>query len=122
VNWHSLIYGFFKTKVEIGYKGGQKYQFFKCAAKWCKTNIKGVQRYQDLKDCAATSNLKHHAIKCFGINAVEAAFNKTQPSGQDKSIFAAFAWVGQQSVTFSHWAHTANETRCVIHYDTLGNS
>jgi hypothetical protein len=111
VNWRSPIYGFFKMKVKIGYEKGRKYHFFKCAAKWCKANVKGIRCYQDSKDHAATSNLKTHATKCFGADIIDAAFNKTQSSGQDKSIFTAFAWVGQQPVTFSHQAHTAEETR-----------
>ncbi len=100
----------------IGYDNGQKFHFFKCAAKQCKANINGVQCYQDSQDHAATSNLKAHATRCFGADAIEAAFSKTQSNSCDKSIFASFACLGQQAITFSHQAHTTNEMRCVIHY------
>jgi hypothetical protein len=59
------------------------------------------------------SNPKTHAVKCFGRNAVDAAF-ENMPSGvRDGSIFAAFARQGQQPVKISHRAHTAEELRCV---------
>jgi hypothetical protein len=71
----------------------------------------GVQRFQDSKDRAATSNLKTHAVKCFGQEAVDAAFNQTQPKGRDGSIFATFARQGQHPVKVSHRAHTKAESR-----------
>ncbi|KAG6825006.1 hypothetical protein H0H92_005103 [Tricholoma furcatifolium] len=69
-----------------------------------------VRQYQDLKDCTATSNLKSHAIKCFGEAVVEAAFGQ-EISGlsRDGSIFAAFARRGQQPITVSHHALTSDE-------------
>jgi hypothetical protein len=75
--WCSAVYGFFKPDVKVGYEGKRKYHFFCCAAKKCKgqKGIHGVRRFQDLKDRVATSNLKSHAIKCFGQDAVDAAFN-----------------------------------------------
>ena len=110
-NWRSAIYGFFQANVSVGYDEGRKYHFFKCASRNCKgKGQKGVRRYQDSKDRAATSNLKSHAVKCFGQDAVDAAFEKTQ-SGRDGSIFAAFARQGQQPVKISHRAHTTEETR-----------
>lgn len=72
-----------------------------------------VRRYLDSKDCAAMSNLKTHAIKCFGANVIEAAANKTQSSTRDGSIFAVFARQGQQPVTTSHRALTNEETQYV---------
>ena len=41
--------------------------------------IHGVQHFQDSKDQAATSNLKSHAVKCFGQDTVDAAFNNFEP-------------------------------------------
>jgi hypothetical protein len=74
----------------------------------------GVCHYQDLKDCAATGNLKSHAIKCFGCHAVEMAFGESMKSGAcDGSIFASFACHSQQPVNMSHRAHTTYETRYV---------
>ncbi|KAH9036800.1 hypothetical protein EDB85DRAFT_1888658 [Lactarius pseudohatsudake] len=34
--WRSAVYGFFKTKVHIGYDQGHKFHFFQCAAQRCK--------------------------------------------------------------------------------------
>lgn len=115
--WRSAVYGFFKTKVDVGYEDGRKFHIFHCAATKCKS--KGtVRRYQDLKDRAATSNLKTHATKCFGRDVVDAAFNNTDSAPRDGSIFSAFARQGQQPVTTSHRAHTTDETRygvsCVL--------
>ncbi|KAG6825672.1 hypothetical protein H0H92_002873 [Tricholoma furcatifolium] len=104
-----------KDKVDVVYnKDHRKAHVFHCAAKRCKG--KGtVRRYQDSKDRAATSNLKTHAVRCFRPEAVNAAFsadNSTSP--RDGSIFAAFARQGQQPVTVSHRALTAQETRARI--------
>ena len=115
-SWHSPAYGFFKSNVEIGTDGDRTYHFFRCAAKRCKNKAGGVRRYQDSKDRAATSNLKTHAIKCFGANAVNAAFNKPTAGSPDGSIFACFARLGQASVSFSHRAHTTDEMRFVIFF------
>jgi hypothetical protein len=113
-NWRSAVYGFFEAKVVIGYDEGRKYHFFKCAAKKCKSKgHKGVRRYQDSKDRAATSNLKSHAIKCFGQDAVDAGFETTGAGQRDGSIFVAFARQGQNPVKVSHRAHTTEETRQV---------
>ncbi|KAG6821833.1 hypothetical protein H0H92_000600, partial [Tricholoma furcatifolium] len=62
-----------------------------------------------------TSNLKTHAIKCFGQDVVQAAFDKDDSAiSQDGSIFAAFARKGQQPVTVSHRALTSDATRAHI--------
>ena len=68
---HSPIYGFFKSDIKIVTEKNRTYHFFKCAAKHCKNKCGGVRRYQDSQDRAATSNLKSHAIKCFGADAVD---------------------------------------------------
>lgn len=113
--WRSPVYGFFKSDVNIGIEGSRTFHFFKCAAKRCKGNG-GVRRYQDSQDRAATSNLKAHAIRCFGADAVDAAFKKTtsDPGARDGSIFAAFARLGQASLSISHRAHTTDEMRFVF--------
>jgi hypothetical protein len=110
-NWRSAVYGFFKPKILIGYDNGRKYHFFQCAAKRCKGKVRGVHRYQDSQDRAATSNLKAHATKCFGSDAVDAAFNQIPSTAPSKSIFATFARLGQKVVSFSHRAHTSDESR-----------
>ncbi|KAF8221741.1 hypothetical protein L208DRAFT_1326376 [Tricholoma matsutake] len=114
--WRSAAYGFFKPDVKVGYDGKHKYHLFSCAAKKCKglKGVHGVQHFQDSKDHAATSNLKSHAIKCFGQEAVDAAFNGTHPKARDTSIFAAFARQGQQPIKISHHAHTKAESHAHI--------
>ncbi|KAF8873433.1 hypothetical protein BD779DRAFT_1451904 [Infundibulicybe gibba] len=102
--WRSPVYAFFKRDVKIGFDNGRKYHFFTCAARKCK-NHGGVRRYQDSKDRAATSNLKTHALKCFGAAAIDAAFKKTKSSTQNGSVFAAFARQGERPVTVTYRAH-----------------
>jgi len=92
--WHLAVYSFFKNKVVIGYEEGRKYHLFKCADKHCKGK-RGIQCYQDLQDCVATSNLKMHAIKYFGADAMDAAFKKGPVTIPGASIFASFAQLGQ---------------------------
>jgi hypothetical protein len=86
--------------------------FFHCAVQKCQgmKGVHGVRRFQDSKDRAATSNLKYHAIKCFGKDAVNATFNDTQPKVHDASIFAVFAHQGQRPVKVSHRAHMKAES------------
>jgi hypothetical protein len=111
--WRSPAYGFFRTKVRVGHENGRKYHYFQCAAKKCKGSG-GVRRFQDSKDRAGTSNLRGHAVKCFGRDAVDAAFNNKSDTGNDGSIFAAFARQGQAPVAVSHRAPTTDETRYVF--------
>jgi hypothetical protein len=108
--WRSPVYGFFKVKVEIKYEDNRKYHYFKCAARRCKGKG-GVCRYQDSQDHAAMSNLKTHAVRCFGTDAVDAAFKKGPSTTPGTSIFGAFAQLGHQPVSFSHCTHTIDETR-----------
>ena len=112
--WHSPVYGFFKSNVQIGTEGGQTYHFLECAAIHCKVKGGGVQHYQDSQDHATTSNLKAHAIRCFRDGTVNAAFNKTTSGAWDGSIFTCFARLGQASVSISHRAHTMDETRFAL--------
>ncbi|KAF8870867.1 hypothetical protein BD779DRAFT_1454757 [Infundibulicybe gibba] len=108
--WRSAVYTFFKRNVKIGFDNGCKYHFFICTARKCKGSG-SVRCYQDSKDHAATSNLKTHALKCFGAAAVDAAFKKTTPLTQDGSLFSAFAHQGQCSATITHRAHNIDESR-----------
>ena len=107
------MYGFFLPNVTVGYEGMRKCHFFPCTTKKCQASkgIRGVRQYQDTKDHSATSNLWSHAIKCFGKDAVDVAFNKPQPKDQDTSIFAAFAQQGQRPAKVSHCTHTKAETQ-----------
>jgi hypothetical protein len=56
------------------------------------------------------SNLCSHAVKCFGQDTVNSAFNNTQPKAWDTSIFAAFAQQGQQPIKVSHHIHMKAES------------
>ncbi|KAH9954161.1 hypothetical protein BC827DRAFT_1144435, partial [Russula dissimulans] len=71
----------------------------------------GVRCYQDSQDCAATSNLKTHTVRCFGTDAVDTAFKKGPSTTPGALFFSAFAQLGHQPVSFSHRAHTIDETR-----------
>ena len=106
------MYAFLQAEVSVRYDEGHKYYFFKCASGKCKRKgQKGVHHYLDLKDRAATSNLKSHAVRCFGQDLVESAFEKIQPRGCDGSIFTAFTHQDQQPIKISHHTHTTEETR-----------
>ena len=111
-SWHSPIYAFFTTSaIRIGYDNGRKYHYFPCAARKCRNPSGGVRRYLDSKDKAATSNLKSHAIRCFGQSAVDAGFQFQTDNTRDGSIFTAFARQGQHPVQLSHRTHTDPEIR-----------
>ena len=111
LTWRSPLYGFFKSDVLIQYHEGRKVHFLQCAAAKCKSPLKGVRRFQDSKDKSSTANLKHHAIKCFGEDAVNNALKGIKAGAPSGSIFAIFARQGQQSVKYSHRVHTDAEVR-----------
>ena len=69
----------------------------------------GIKWYQDSQDHRAISNLKTHAMKCHGWDAVEAAFQGEDVKAKGRTIFAHFACIGQASVKFSHKAHLSAE-------------
>jgi hypothetical protein len=113
--WQSPIYAFFKSEVTIQLHKGRVAHFFACAAKKCKTDARGVRRYQDKGDKSSTANLRHHAVHCFGKDAVDATLtgNGDAASSRSGSIFSAFARQGQRTVTYSHRAHSTPEFRYV---------
>ncbi|KDQ53981.1 hypothetical protein JAAARDRAFT_136189 [Jaapia argillacea MUCL 33604] len=92
--WRSPVYAFFKPKVTIEYHNGHLCHFFPCTACKCKNPLKGT-----------------HAITCFGAEEVEAAMKGQKATTHNGSIFAVFAWQGQQPVTVSHCTHTNAEVR-----------
>ncbi|KAL4064063.1 hypothetical protein V8B97DRAFT_2011168 [Scleroderma yunnanense] len=67
----------------VQYHNGRLCHFFPTLHK-CKTSLGGVHRYQDTKDKSSTTNLKHHAIECFGEDAVNTALKgkDTGPNNQ----------------------------------------
>ena len=109
--WKSSIYSFFKPEVTIEVHNGRVAHFFACSSKNCKTETRGVRRYQDKKDKASTANLQHHAIRCFGEDAVNEALKGESSGSRSGNIFSAFARQGQRPVTYSHRAHLTPEFR-----------
>ena len=97
-HWRSPIYSFFKPNVTLEYYKNHPCHFFKCAAKKCKTRVGGVCHFQDSKDRASTTNLKSHAIRCFGADMVNTAIDGKKAAEQDSSISALFARNGKRPV------------------------
>ena len=68
----------------------------------------------------SSSNLKHHAVLCWGADTIGKALDakvdiesarKTLGGLQDGSITAAFECKGKGKVSYSHRQHTKAETR-----------
>jgi hypothetical protein len=108
--WRSPIYSFFKPDVAVEIHRGRVSHFFRCAAKRCKTDARGVRRYQDKGDKSSTANLRHHAIRCFGEDCVNMTVNGPGVA-LSGNIFNSFAHQGQQPVSVSHRSHTNAELR-----------
>ena len=111
--WRSPIYTFFKPEVTFQIHEGRPCHFFVCAASRCKVHTGGVRRFQDSKDKASTANLKHHALRCFGEDAVNAAISGKKAPSLSGSILTLFACKGKQLVKYSHCAHTNPEVQLV---------
>ncbi|KAF8502338.1 hypothetical protein F5888DRAFT_1871875 [Russula emetica] len=112
--WRSPIYSFFKPKVTIEVHHGRVAHFFTCSSKKCKTEARGVQRYQDKGDKSSTANLRHHAVRCFGEDTVNESVGGVSGSQRSGNIFSAFASQGQKPVVYSHRAHSGPEFRAHI--------
>ncbi|KAE9387088.1 hypothetical protein BT96DRAFT_1025988 [Gymnopus androsaceus JB14] len=109
-HWTSPVYSFFDSKVTVGYEDNRKYHIFKCAAHRCRG--KGIVRcYLDKGDKSSTSNLRTHAVRCFGEDAVAAATKGASHSRPDGSIHAAFGRQGSQPISVTHRAHTNPQIR-----------
>ena len=109
--WRSPIYAFFKPEVMVEIHKGRVSHFFTCSAKKCKTEARGVRRYQDKGDKSSTANLRHHALRCFGEDTVNEAIKGESGTRRSASIFSAFAHQGQRPTTYSHRAHSSSEFR-----------
>ncbi|KAG1866362.1 hypothetical protein C8R48DRAFT_747589 [Suillus tomentosus] len=77
--------------------------FFTCAAPTCKLRAGGVRRFQDSKDKSSTANLKHHTIRCFGEDTVNAGISGKAASERNGL-----------PVKYSHRVHTNSELRYVL--------
>ena len=109
--WRSAVYSFFKANVTFQYHEGRPCHVFVCAAPKCKGHANVIRRYQDSKDKSSTANLKHHAIRCFGEDVVNAAIAGKKSADRNGSIFTLFARKGKQLVKYSHCVHTNPEVR-----------
>ena len=73
----------------------------------------------DTSDHKLTSNLKHHATVCWGLEIVNDTLeakvdimsaHQTLSKMRDGSITASFEWKGKGKVSYSHRQHTKAET------------
>src|ERR1700720_3195763 len=87
-HWRSPIYTFFKSNVIYQVHDGRPSHFFTCTAPKCKGGAGGVRRYKDSKDKSSTTNLKHHALHCFGADAVNAAIAGKEHTNRRGGILA----------------------------------
>ncbi|TFK80651.1 hypothetical protein K466DRAFT_503539, partial [Polyporus arcularius HHB13444] len=120
--WTSSVYAFYSSDVTIGYEEGCRYHEFKCMGKSCKLK-KPIRRFLDKDDVSSTGNLRKHAKKCWGEEAVALAdqaehaeeVRRTIVKGilRDGTITMHFARKKGQ-VTYSHRPHTKAETRTEI--------
>ena len=109
--WRSPVYSFFKPEVTIEVHDGHVAHFFTCSAKKCKTTARGIRRYQDKGDKSSTANLRNHAVRCFGEEAVNMAMDRESSTSRSSNIFNSFARQGKKPVMYSHRAHLMPEFR-----------
>jgi hypothetical protein len=123
-DWRSKVYAFFQPEVSIKYIDDRKCHEFTCNAKSCKgkgKNPRVVRRFLDTKDKASTKTLRVHAINCWGRENVDKSENANDIASardalqgaelRDGSITAEFERTGKGKITYSHRAHTEEETR-----------
>ena len=103
---------------------GRRYHSFQCANKSCKFSC---HRFLDKGDSGSTGNLRRHARRCWGDEALEAAeaaenINEARDSivvslNMTGSISEAFERKGKGRVTYSTRQHTRAETRAeLVHW------
>ena len=109
--WCLPIYSFFKPDVTFQNYEGRPCHVFTCAAPKCMAHVCVIHHFQDSKDKASTANLKHHTLRCFGEDAVNAAIARKQAPKLSRSIFTLFARNGKQPVKYSHCMHTNPEVQ-----------
>ena len=107
--WRSPIYSFFKPDVSFQYYEGRPCHVFTCAAPKCKSHTGIICCFQDSSDKSSTANLKHHALRCFGEDVINAAIAGKQALKLSSSIFTLFAHKGKRPVKYSHCVHTNPE-------------
>ena len=121
--WDTPVYAFFRPTPAIVYIKGHKVHIFECAASHCKAKTRFIHCYSDTGDISSISNLRRHAIHCWGDEAVAAAdrtsnakvaceaLSNKEPNG---SITTAFERVSKGKVTYSHHQHTKAEARYIF--------
>jgi len=85
------VYPFFKDDVAIQIHKGCVSHFFTCSTLKCKSDVGGVRCYQDKANKSLTANLWHHAIHCFGNEAVNVTVKGEPAVSQSGNIFSSFA-------------------------------
>lgn len=124
--WTAPVYAFFKPTPTIEHVNGHRIHVFECGAGRCLgkgANGRFVRRNLSTGDATSTSNLKKHAVLCWGQETVNAAkqagkaqlarevIKKKSDNLHDGSIAAEFARVGKGVVTFSTRPPTKLEIR-----------
>ena len=123
------MYAFFKPDWDFKPVDGRACVTFHCAADICKMPHSFVRRYLDkARIDASTSNMRVHAGRCFGEEALAAA-DKAKDVDEvwrtahvnsgvlsSQSITVAFARKGKGKVTYSTRPHTEAEARYVRVY------
>ncbi|PPQ75957.1 hypothetical protein CVT25_006543, partial [Psilocybe cyanescens] len=71
--WTAGVYGFFRPDPIIERVSRCHAHTFICAATHCHGPTWNIRRFLDTKDAKSTSNLRRHALKCWGKDNVEAA-------------------------------------------------
>ena len=123
-DWTSPIYAFFGPISDITYNAeGRRAHEFRCSASVCKgrgVNGQIVWRFLDTTDQKSTSNLKCHAMVCWGAETVHKALDakvdiksarKTLGNLKDGSVTVAFERKGKGKVSYSHRQHTKTQTQ-----------
>ncbi|KAG6839135.1 hypothetical protein C0991_005489, partial [Blastosporella zonata] len=120
--YKSPIYVFFLPPVYLR-DHGKEFHVFECAAKDCKcTGGRLVKRNMNTANATSTSNLRQHALRCWGEDVVKAAMDvksihearevlKDKKNLKQSSIRVAFQVAGQKQVTYSDRLPTNLKTR-----------
>ena len=114
---------FFKPKVTIQVHNGCVAHFFTCSAKKCKSGTRGVRRYQDKGDMSSTANLRHHAIHCFGEDAVNTAVKGQASVSCSGNIFTASPIkVNGRKLILIMYTQALSSGKCIIAYESVSST
>ncbi|PIL29407.1 hypothetical protein GSI_09459 [Ganoderma sinense ZZ0214-1] len=118
--WTSTIYTFYKPTPEIQYEENRCCHVFKCTNRGCDVTM---QRFLDTKDHSSTSNLRAHAVKCWGPEIVTAVAEAASVNVTREEIVGSILKTGSITahftrkagqVTYSAHQHGRAETRVEI--------